>query len=108
MSKYVSRKTSNASSTLESTIPSSKSCTHPVHFKLQTTKLTKDWSDEYERLLLGRICHPQKELEKIDPKRTIWKSEKFENIYGYKRPLDKSPEAYKVSFFTFNILVNFE
>ncbi|CBY24629.1 unnamed protein product [Oikopleura dioica] len=37
-----------------------------------------------------------KELERIDPKRTIWKSEKFENIYGYKRPLDKSPEAYKL------------
>ncbi len=47
-----------------------------------------------------------KELERIDPKRTIWKSEKFENIYGYKRPLDKSPEAYKVSFFASNILKN--
>jgi hypothetical protein len=47
-------------------------------------------------------------LERIDPKRTTWKSEKYENLYGYKRPLDKSPEAYKVSFYPLNFFVNFE
>ncbi|CAG5097484.1 Oidioi.mRNA.OKI2018_I69.XSR.g15093.t1.cds [Oikopleura dioica] len=36
------------------------------------------------------------ELEKVDPKGTLWKAESFENIYGYKRPIGRSPEAYQL------------